>query len=35
MGKIGIILAMEEELNELLPYLKEKKEIKIFDLSFY
>lgn len=35
MGKIGIILAMNEELNELLPYLKEKKEIKIFDLIFY
>lgn len=35
MGKIGIIIAMEEELNELLPYLKEKKEIKIFDLAFY
>lgn len=35
MGKIGIILAMKEELDELLPYLKEKKEIKIFDLLFY
>lgn len=35
MGKIGIILAMEEELQELLPYLKEKQEIKIFDLAFY
>lgn len=35
MGKIGIIIAMEEELNELLPYLKERNEYKIFDLSFY
>lgn len=35
MGKIGIILAMKEELDELIPYLKNKKEIKIFDLMFY
>ena len=35
MGKVGIIIAMDEELNELLPYLKNKKEIKIFNLSFY
>lgn len=35
MGKIGIILAMKEELDELLPYLKDQKEIKIFDLLFY
>ena len=35
MGKIGIILAMKEEMDEVLPYLKEAREIKIFDLLFY
>ena len=33
--RLGIIFAMEEELEELLKYLKIEKEYTIFDLSFY
>ena len=35
MKYVGIIFAMEEELEELLKYLKIEKEYTIFDLSFY
>ena len=35
MKYVGIIFAMEEELNELLKYLSVEKEYKIFDLKFY
>lgn len=35
MKYVGIIFAMEEELNELLKYLSIEKEYKIFDLKFY
>ena len=35
MKKIGIIFAMEEEINELLKYLKLKNKYEIFDLLFY
>ena len=35
MKKIGIIFAMQEELNELLKYLTLQKEYEIFDLKFY
>ena len=35
MKKIGIIFAMEEELKELLKFLKITKEYNIFDLKFY
>jgi adenosylhomocysteine nucleosidase len=35
MKKIGIIFAMEEELNELKKYLKIENEYNIFDLTFY
>lgn len=35
MKKVGIIFAMEEELNELLKYLNIEKEYNIFDLIFY
>ena len=35
MNKIGIIFAMEEELNALLNYLELENEYKIFDLTFY
>lgn len=35
MKKIGIIFAMDEELNALLKYLKKEKEYNIFDLKFY
>ena len=35
MNRIGIIFAMEEELNELLKQVKLNKEYKIFDLTFY
>lgn len=33
--KIGIIFAMEEELNALKKHLNVEKEIKIYDLTFY
>ena len=35
MKKIGIIFAMDEELQELLKYLEVKNEYLIFDLKFY
>lgn len=35
MKYIGIIFAMDEELNELLKFLKIEKEYSIFDLKFY
>lgn len=35
MKRVGIIFAMEEELNELKKYLKIEKEYKIFELTFY
>ena len=35
MKYVGIIFAMEEELEELLKYLKIEKEYAIFDLKFY
>ena len=35
MKYVGIIFEMEEELEELLKYLKIEKEYTIFDLSFY
>lgn len=35
MKKIGIIFAMDEELNALLKYLEIEKEYNIFDLKFY
>lgn len=35
MKKIGIIFAMDEELQELLKYLEIKNEYLIFDLKFY
>ncbi len=35
MKTVGIIFAIEEELNELLKFLKQEKEYKIFDLKFY
>ena len=35
MNKIGIIFAIEEELNEFLRIVELKKEYKIFDISFY
>lgn len=35
MKKIGIIFAMDEELQELLKYLEIKNEYNIFDLKFY
>ena len=35
MKTIGIIFAMQEELNELLKYLYLQKEYEIFDLKFY
>ena len=35
MKKVGIIFAMEEELRELLKYLKLEKEYEIFELKFY
>lgn len=35
MKYIGIIFAMDEELNELLEFLKIEKEYNIFDLKFY
>lgn len=35
MKKVGIIFAMEEELNELLKYLNIKNEYNIFNLKFY
>ncbi len=35
MNRIGIIFAMEEELNELLKQVKLINEYKIFDLTFY
>lgn len=35
MKKIGIIFAMEEELNEFLKYISLNKKNKIFDLTFY
>lgn len=35
MKRVGIIFAMEEELKELLNYVKVEKEYNIFDLNFY
>lgn len=35
MKRVGIIFAMEEELKELLNYVKIEKEYRIFDLNFY
>ena len=35
MKKIGIIFAMEEELNALKKYLTITKEYNIFELKFY
>lgn len=35
MGKIGIIIAMDEELEELKKYFKIEKEFNIFELKFY
>lgn len=35
MTRIGIILAMEEEISELIKYLKNIKKYTIFDLTFY
>ena len=35
MKCVGIIFAMEEELNELVKYLNVEKEYSIFDLKFY
>ena len=32
--KVGIIFAKEEELNEILKYLKIEKQYSIFDLTF-
>lgn len=33
--KIGIVLAMQEEIDSLLPFLDNKNEYKLFDLNFY
>ena len=34
MNKIGLIFAMEEEINALKEYIKIEKEYTIFDLTF-
>ena len=33
--KIGIVLAMDEELDSILPYLSNRKDFRLFDLDFY